>query len=149
MNPLKGFVPFVFSWFRSYSLHLLSSACEADWAEQRVDLAGAVGERIETNADSVEQRQVQIRQRRRLDILDVPAAANLPGSAAGDDDRQVDMVVNVGITHAAAVQIQRMVEQCAVAIGDRGQPLEEITEERHVELIDLRDFRELLGIAAV
>src|SRR5437763_13492845 len=126
MNPLKRFVRFVFSWFRSCSRHLLSSACEANWTEQRVDLASAVGERIETNADSVEQGQVQIRERRRLDVLDVAAAANLPGSAAGDDNRQVYVVVNVGITHAAAVQIQRMVEQCAVAIGDRGQPLEEV-----------------------
>ena len=42
--------------------------------EQLVDLAMAVGERIEADADFVEQRQMQIGQRRRLLVLDVAAA---------------------------------------------------------------------------
>ena len=66
---------------------------------------------------AVEQRQVQVGQRRRLGVPDVPAAAHSAGRAAGDDDRQVHVIVDVGIAHAAAVQIKRMVEQRAVALG--------------------------------
>src|SRR4029079_8292148 len=42
--------------------------------QQLVDLALAVGERVETDANLVEQRQVQVGQRRRLGVLDVPSA---------------------------------------------------------------------------
>src|SRR5688572_28204982 len=58
--------------------------------EQFIDLAVAVGERVETHADLVQQRQMQIGQRRSLVVADMPPAAHLSGGAASDDDRQVD-----------------------------------------------------------
>ena len=48
-----------------------------------------------------------------------------PGGAAGDQNRQVHVVVDVGIAHAAAVEEQPVVEERAVAFGRRLQLLEE------------------------
>src|SRR5690242_17403662 len=48
----------------------------------------AVGEPIERNAGLVQQRQMKIRQRRRLRVLDV-ASALVAASATGNEDRQV------------------------------------------------------------
>ena len=42
----------------------------------------------------------------------------LPGRAAGNDDRQVHVIVDVRIAHAAAVEVERVVEQRAVALAD-------------------------------
>ena len=42
------------------------------------------------------------------------------------------MVVDVGIPHAAAEQIERVIEQRAVAVRRRLQFLDQIREERHV-----------------
>src|SRR5262245_14393486 len=47
---------------------------EPSQRQKLVDLALAVGELVETHADLVEQRQMQVGQRRRLRVLDVSSA---------------------------------------------------------------------------
>ena len=64
----------------------------------------------------VQQGQMQVRERCRFLVPDVPRAFEPAGRAAGDHDREIDVIVNVGIAHAAAVQKQRMVEQRSVAV---------------------------------
>ena len=54
-----------------------------------------------------------------------------------------------GIAHAAAVQVERMVEQRAVAFRRGLQLLQELREQRDVELIDLGHLGDLLRIVAV
>src|SRR5262245_27323733 len=57
--------------------------------QQLIDLALAVGERVEVHADLVQQRQVEVRERRRLRVLDMARAFDPPRAAAGDENRQV------------------------------------------------------------
>src|SRR5262249_34697526 len=117
--------------------------------EQFVDRTLAVGELIEPRAELLEQRQMQVRERRRLRILNVAAALHLSGAAAGDDDRQVDVIVDVRIAHTAAVEHHRVVEQRAAAVRRRLQLLEVVGGQRDVEGVDLRHPRDLLRIVAV
>ena len=98
--------------------------------KQLIHLAPAVGERVEPDAHLVEQRQVQVGQRRRLGEADVAAASHSARGAAGDEDRQVVVVVQVGVAHAAAVQEERMVQQRAVAFRRGPQLGEELGEQR-------------------
>src|SRR5262245_29944501 len=73
-------------------------------SQQLVDFSLAVRELVQPYANLVEQREVQVREWRWFGVLDVPPALHLSGAAAGDDDRQVDVIVNVRIAHAAAVE---------------------------------------------
>src|SRR6266516_1867257 len=84
--------------------------------EQLLDLALAVCESVEMHPCHIEQRQVKIGQRRRFRILDVTPSLDPACSAAGDKDRQVYVVMLVGIAHAAAIQVGRMVQQGTVAV---------------------------------
>ena len=117
--------------------------------KQPIHLAFAVGKRVEVDAGFVEQRQVEIGERGRFGELDVTPASHSAGRATGDQDRQVRMVMDVGIADAAAVEIERMVEQGAVPFRRGLQFPEELGEQRHMELIDLRHARDLFRIVAV
>src|SRR4051812_28717865 len=54
--------------------------------EQFIDLALAVGKRVHADADALEERQVQIGQRRRFRVLNVTPALDPACRTAGDDD---------------------------------------------------------------
>ena len=114
-----------------------------------VDFAIAVSEGVETDADFFEECQVKVGERRGLGVLNVAASFELARRAAGDQDRQVDMVVDVGVAHAAAIEQEHMVEQRAVAFGRGFELLEEISEERDVEGVDLSYLRDFLDVAAM
>ena len=92
---------------------------------------------------------MQVRHRLRLRVLQVASAPRPAGAAAGDHDRQVGVVVHVRVAHAAAVQVERMVQQRAVAVRRRGQLLQEVAEQRDVVLVDLGDHGELRRIVPV
>src|SRR5688572_25944785 len=85
-----------------------SSAYQVNGTKERVDFPRAVLERIEPHSHRVEQRQVEVRKRRRLVVLDMTSAAHLAGCPACDNDGQVHVIVNVGIAHAAAVEVERI-----------------------------------------
>src|SRR4030095_15862775 len=92
----------------------LNSELNRQRLKQLIHFAIAIGERVEMDADLVEQRQVEIGQGGRLGVFDVTPAFQSAGGATGDKDRQVCVVMHVGIANAAAVEVERMVEQCAV-----------------------------------
>src|SRR6186713_2397742 len=94
------------------------------------DATGAVHEAVQMHADFVEQRQMEIRQRCRVLVSDVATALEPRASSTRDHDRQIRVIVNVGIPHAAAEQIERVIEQRAIAIGRRLELLDEIREQR-------------------
>ena len=79
-------------------------------------------------------------------------AAGLEGAAAvaGEDDRQVVVVVAVAVGDAAAVDDHRVVEQ-ALAVDVLGllQLVEEVGELLHVEVVDLGDLLEVVLLALV
>src|SRR3954468_741887 len=68
------------------------------WFEQFLNLAAAVGERVEPHAHLVQQSQVQIRERRWFRIAYVAPALQLARPAPGDKNGQIHMVVLVAIT---------------------------------------------------
>ena len=78
--------------------------------EKVVHFAIAVGERVEPNANFVQQRQVQVGQRGRFFVLDMPSAPQIPGGTACHDDRQIDVIMHVRVTHAAAIHVKDMVQ---------------------------------------
>src|SRR4030095_8911262 len=75
------------------------------------DAAGAVYEAIPTHADFFEARPMEIRQRRRVLVSDVAATLEPRASSTRDDNRQVRVIVDVGIAHAAAEQIERGIQE--------------------------------------
>src|SRR6185503_6011443 len=57
--------------------------------EQLIDLPLAVRKRLHSNSSALEQRQVQVGERRGLGIFDVPATLQAGSAAAAHEDRQV------------------------------------------------------------
>src|SRR5215203_5422434 len=111
--------------------------------------SSAIDEDVQMHADLVEQRQMKVCQRRRVLVSDVAAALEPRASSTSDDDRQVRVIVNVGISHAAAEQIERVIEQRSIAIWRRLELLDEIREQRHVVRVDLGELHQLLRIVGV
>src|SRR5450432_3444135 len=125
-----------------------ASTSEREWIEQLAYFALAVGERIHANACALEQSQVQICKRSGLGITYVTAALELAGST-GDKDRKVDVVMLVAVAHSAAVKVERVVEQRAVAFRNGLELLQEVREERDVKFVDPGYLREHFGVAVV
>src|SRR5262249_33817349 len=63
-------------------------------SQHLVDLALPVGKLVEPHPDLLEHRQVQVRQRRRLRVLDMTSTLDPARATAGDDDRQVDVIMD-------------------------------------------------------
>src|SRR5688572_12751682 len=101
------------------------------------------------DAQLVEQCQVQIRHRRVFRIREVTTSANSGGGAANQQNGEVLIQVHVAVAQRAAVHQQRMIEQRAVALGDRPKPVEEVAVQLGVEGVDLQDLRDLVGVALV
>ena len=59
------------------------------------------------------------------------------------------MVVDITVAHARPVQHQRMIEQRAVAVGRRFQPLQHVGHQADVIGIDLRQLLQPLGAILV
>src|SRR5207253_11116029 len=85
--------------------------------EEVFNSSGAVHERIQMNANAIEQREVEVGQVRSLLVPNMPAALQAGCGATCDQDRKVFVIVKAGITHAAAVQVDRVIEERAVTIG--------------------------------
>jgi hypothetical protein len=62
---------------------------------------------------------MEICQRHGLVIFDVTIAFHSARCATGDQNRQVRVVMDIGIADAAAVKIKRVVEQRAVSFRRR------------------------------
>ena len=92
---------------------------------------------------------MEVGQRRAALVLDVPATPHAGRRAARDQNGKVLMVVHAGVAHPASVQVDRVIEQRAVAVGRGFQLLEKLREQRHVERVDLGNLRELFRIVAV
>src|SRR6266850_3727614 len=117
--------------------------------KQIVHFAAAVSESVQTDSYFIQEREVKICQRCRLGELYMSSALHSTCGATGYEDRQVDVVMDVRIAHAAAIKIEGMVQQRPISIGCRFQFSEKFSEERNVELIDLCHLGDLLRIVAV
>src|SRR5713101_8713363 len=112
---------------------------------QRRQPSGTVAELLDRNAQLLEDRHVQIRERRPLGMPHVAPAPETGGLAADERDRQVVVEVRVAVADAGAVQQQRVVEHLPVCFGNRRELLDEIRELLEVVLVDLVQPFELGG----
>ena len=62
------------------------------------------------DTDFVKQRQMQICQRDRFSILNVASAFQAGSGTASHEDRQVRVIMNVGIADATSIEIESIVE---------------------------------------
>src|SRR5687767_8217515 len=83
------------------------------YSKEIFDLPGAVHERIQMHPRPIEQREMEVGQVRSLLVADVPAALHTRHCAAGDENREVFVIVSTRIPDAAPVQIQGVVEERA------------------------------------
>ena len=104
---------------------------------------------VQADADAVQQRHVEIRQGRPVLVFDVPPTLQAGRGAAGDQNREVHVVVQTRVAHPASVQEHGVVEQRALAVRRGLQLPEEIGEQRHMERADLGDLLDLHRIVAV
>jgi hypothetical protein len=64
-------------------------------------------------------------------------------AATCHDDGKIMVLVLIAVREPAAVHDHRIVEQCAVAVSDRLELLEQVDELLDVILVDLRDLLDL------
>src|SRR5207344_207129 len=69
--------------------------------------------------------------------------------SSGDQERKIFVIVKAWITHAASIQVDRVIEKRAVPVGSGFHSLEEVRKERNMERIDLCNLRYFFGIVAV
>src|SRR5207248_4016556 len=82
------------------------------------DHAGAVSEALRLEARLVQQREVQIGNRRAFGQLDLPSAAlERAGAAADQDGRQRIIAVQVAVGHVGAVEQHGVIQQRSFAVG--------------------------------
>src|SRR5262249_33101293 len=84
-----------------------------------IHFTGAVADLIDRNTESVENGELQIRQRRVLLAAQVTAALDCTGAAADDQHRQVVVGVEIAVADPAPVHEREVIEQGAVAVGSR------------------------------
>src|SRR5206468_9209678 len=94
-------------------------------SQELLDAPVAVAKAVLMNTRFFEQRQVKIRQRRRLRVMDVSCAF----VASGHDERQVRMVVHRWVAETAAYDVSRMIQQRTVAIRRGFQFAQQVREE--------------------
>src|SRR5262245_12547298 len=101
------------------------------------DLAGAVRETLHLQPRLVEQREVQIANRRAHGQIDMASALERAGAAAEQDVRQRIIAVHVAVAHVGAVEQHGVIQQRAFAIGGGGEFRDELREPLHVIALNL------------
>ena len=88
---------------------------------------------------------MQVRQRETSRHPEMPATFDLSSSTACQRDRQIPGRVRIAIAHARAVNDDRVVQKCAIAVGSGLHLLHEAGEQFHVMRVDLCQPREQVG----
>src|SRR5882757_2460546 len=110
------------------------------------DLAGAVPEALHLQTRLVQQREVQIGNRRAFGQLDLPSPLERAGAAADQDVRQRIIAVQVAVGHVGAVEQHGVIQQRAFAVGGGGELRHELREPLHVIALDLDQLFKPIGI---
>ena len=76
----------------------------------------------------------------------MPVAFELPVRAADENVRHVEVQMLIRVAHVGAIHDQRVIEQRALAVGNRLELLGEVRERRHVIAIDVGVALHLHGI---
>src|SRR6185369_1207050 len=92
---------------------------------------------------------MQVRKRGWFGIANVTAAFHSSGGATRYKNWQIGVIVYIGIPHAAAIQIQRMIEKRSVSFRSGLQFVQEVGKQRSVIGVNLGQLGELLRIVGV
>src|SRR5437867_8808540 len=115
----------------------------------QLDPSRALAEVVGWHAGLVQHRDHEIRQRRARLHFHVAVPLEPARAAADQQDRQVVVRVLVPVAHAAAVEERRVIQEVAVAVGRRPEPLEEAGEELQMVRVDLGFLGDLFRNAVV
>ena len=105
-----------------------------------------IGRTVGWIAHAIEQCEMEICQIRGLGEADMTAPFQAGLRPTRHQQGQVLVIVNARVAHAAAVDVNRMIEERSIAIRSSLHFLQELGEQRNVEGVDLGDLRHLLGI---
>src|SRR3984957_8274454 len=101
------------------------------------DLAGAVPEALRLQTRLVQQREVQIGNRRAFGQLDLPSTLERAGGAADQESRQRIIAVQVAVGHVGAVEQHGVIQERAFSVGCGGEFRDELREPLHVIALNL------------
>src|SRR4030095_741597 len=89
----------------------------------------AVAELVDVGAGLIENRQQQIRHRHVVFIRVVMTRLDLPAEIAREQAGQIEMTVQIAVSHSATEQREAMIQQGSIAIGGVLQPREEVIQQ--------------------
>src|SRR5262249_10923887 len=110
------------------------------------DHAGAIPEALRLEARLVQQREVQIGNRRAFGQLDLPSPLERAGATADQDVRQRIIAWQVAVGHVGAVEKYGVIQQRSSAVGCGGEFRDEIREPLQVIALDLDQLFEPIEI---
>ena len=119
------------------------------YLDQFLEFAGAVAELDVADVHAIQHGDPEVVQRGFLAVLNAATLANRTATAASEENGQVVVVVAVTVAVTRTVDDHRVVEERAVAFLDRLQAVEEVSQLRGVENIDVLDLRHLRRVVAV
>ena len=102
----------------------------------------AVAERLDLDAQHLQAREHHVGHRRAVGRLQVQVALHLTAGVAEDEEWAPLVIVHVGVPHRRPVDDERVLEEVALAIGSALQLLQEVGEQAHVPLVDLRKLQD-------
>ena len=114
---------------------------------QFVESSRAVAESLDRDTEPVEQRHVQVRQRRVVRVYEVTAARDRARASAQHQRWQRAVAVAIAVAQSRPIEHDHVIEQRSVAIGRRPQLLEIPREQCDVIRLDPGALLELRGIA--
>src|SRR5688572_14918599 len=88
-----------------------------DRLEEIFDPTAAVSELVQPDPDPIEQREMEVGQRCAGLVPDMAAALHPARSPARDENGQVVMIVDAGVTQSASIQVNGVVEERPVALA--------------------------------
>jgi len=118
--------------------------------DQFFETPGAVTETVAMDIELVEDTQQQVARWHRLGrVGKMTSAFQATVVATEQDMRHIIVQMLVRITHVAAVQHQRVIQQAAVAVIGVLQLVDEVGQHLDVILVDLRELVDTTGIFTV
>src|SRR5258708_4596786 len=114
-----------------------------------LQLTRGVAQSFGTNAEPVEQSEVEIGEGRPVGIHDMAAALDGTAAATGHQYRKIVVVMPVPVTNASAEHDHGIIKQSTVRFFDRLKLFQEVGELCHLEVIDLFELLLLFRHPAV
>ena len=96
----------------------------------------------------VEEAEMQVGERHGLLVANVAVSPDFRAASTREKDGEVGVVVDVGIAHAAAVEVKRVIQERPLPFRRGLEFLQKFRKEGNVKLIDPRHLRDLVRMSA-